>query len=95
MADAGWVAARIADHLGCNDRTALNLLNDFRDRGREALSPRRPGPAPDTARRDQVAGRIRDLLGQDRTGIPPNSPTPCETGALPSPHVRSDATRAA
>jgi putative transposase len=67
LADAGWNAARIADHLGYNYRTALGLLKDFRDRGREALFPHRPGPAPDTARRDRVAGRLRDLLGQDRT----------------------------
>jgi putative transposase len=67
LADAGWAAARIAGHLGCNYRTALNLLNDFRQRGRDALFPRRPGPAPDTARREHVASEIRDLLGQDRT----------------------------
>jgi transposase len=67
LADAGWTAARIAEHLGCGYRTALNVLNDFRDRGRDALVPRRRGPAPDTARREQVDGRLRDLLGQDRT----------------------------
>ena len=67
LADAGWPAARIAAHLGCNYRTALNVLKDFLDRGRQALFPRRNGPAPDTARRDRVAGRLRDLLGQDRT----------------------------
>jgi transposase len=67
LADAGWNAARIAGHLGYNYRTALGLLKDFRDRGRQALFPRRPGPAPDSARRDHVAGRLRDLLGQDRT----------------------------
>jgi transposase len=67
LADAGWTAARIAGHLGYNYRTVLNLLNDFRDQGRVALFPRRNGPAPDTARRDRVAGHLRDLLGEDRT----------------------------
>jgi putative transposase len=67
LADAGWNAARIAGHLGYNYRTALNLLKDFRDRGRDALTPRRNGPAPDVARRDRVADRLRDLLGEDRT----------------------------
>src|ERR1700712_4839000 len=67
LADAGWPAARIAGHLGYNYRTALNVLKDFLDRGRVALFPRRRGPAPDTARRDRVADRLRDLLGQDRT----------------------------
>jgi hypothetical protein len=67
LADAGWTPARIAEHLGYGYRTALNVLNDFRDRGRDALVLRRRGPAPDVARRDHVAGRLRDLLGQDRT----------------------------
>ena len=67
LADAGWNAARIAGHLGYNYRTALNLLKDFRDRGRDALVPRRHGPAPDLARRDHVAGYLRDLLAEDRT----------------------------
>ena len=67
LADAGWPAARIAEHLGYNYRTALNALKDFLDRGREALVPPRPGPAPDLARRDRVAGHLRELLAEDRT----------------------------
>jgi len=67
LADAGWTAARIAEHTGYGYRTALNILNDFRDRGRAALAPRRRGPAPDAARREQVAGRLHDFLSQDRT----------------------------
>ena len=34
LADAGWDAARIAAHLGCHYRTALNALKDFLARGR-------------------------------------------------------------
>jgi transposase len=67
LADAGWPAARIAGHLGRNYRTALNLLKDFLRRGLDALFPRRRGPAPDAARRDRITGRLRDLLGQERT----------------------------
>src|SRR5262245_59442495 len=67
LADAGWTAARIAEHTGYGYRTALDVLKDFRDRGRDALGPRRRGPAPDTARREHVVGSLRDLLGQDRT----------------------------
>ncbi|WP_422929688.1 IS630 family transposase [Singulisphaera sp. PoT] len=67
LADTGWDATRIAGHLGCNYRTALNLLNDFLGCGRDALFPRRPGPAPDAARRGRVADRLRDLLAEDRT----------------------------
>jgi serine/threonine protein kinase/transposase len=67
LADAGWTAARIATHLRCHYRTALNVLHDFRDRGRAALVPRRRGPAPDLARRAHVAGLLPDLLAEDRT----------------------------
>src|SRR3954463_13080200 len=67
LADAGWGAARIAAHLGYNYRTALDVLKDFLGRGRDALFPRRPGPAPDSARREHVVGQIRDLLAEDRT----------------------------
>jgi putative transposase len=67
LADAGWKPARIAEHLGYCYRTVLDLLNDFLRRGPEALFPRRRGPAPDHARSEQVTGRLRDLLGQDRT----------------------------
>ncbi len=67
LADAGWTAARIAEHLGSGYRTVLDVLNDFRDRGREVLVPRRRGPAPDAARREHVSGRLHELLSQDRT----------------------------
>jgi putative transposase len=67
LSDAGWKAARIAEHLGYGYRTVLNVLHDFGRRGREALSPRRRGPAPDHARREQVTGLLRDLVSQDRT----------------------------
>jgi transposase len=67
LAAAGWAAARIAAHLGYGYRTVLNVLHDFRDRGRDALFLRRRGPAPDVARRAHVTSLLRVLLGQDRT----------------------------
>jgi putative transposase len=67
LSDAGWLPARIADHLGYDYRTVLRALHDFDHRGAAALFPRRRGPAPDTARREGVAAMLRDLVGQDRT----------------------------
>jgi putative transposase len=67
LADAGWKPARIAAYLGYGYRTVLHVLHDFQDRGRHALSPRRPGPAPDLDRRRQVTALLRSLLAQERT----------------------------
>jgi putative transposase len=67
LADAGWAPARIAAYLGYCYRTVLNFLHDFQQRGREALTPRRPGPAPDGTRRQQVTDLLRSLLAQERT----------------------------
>ena len=66
-ADAGSAAAYIAAYLSYNYRTALGVLKDFLAQGRDALATRRTGPASDLARREQVAGRLRGLLGRDRT----------------------------
>jgi putative transposase len=67
LSDAGWEPARIAGHLGYGYRTVLNVLHDFEGRGTAALFPLRRGPAPDTGRREQITGRLRELVGQDRT----------------------------
>jgi transposase len=67
LADAGWTPARIAAHLGYGYRTVLNVLHDFRARGCDALTPRRPGPAPDLERRHRIAALLRSLLAQERT----------------------------
>ena len=71
LADAGWSAPRIAAHLGRNPHTARAALKGFRDRGPAAFWPDKPGPEPDHTRRAAVAGRLRDLLGQDRTWTGP------------------------
>jgi putative transposase len=67
LADAGWSAPRIAAHLGHCGQTVRDLLKDFRERGIDALSPRRTGPAPDAGRRDRVAEELRRSLAEDRT----------------------------
>jgi putative transposase len=65
--DAGWSALRIAAHLGYCGHTVRGILRDFNARGMPALYPRKAGPAPDAAKREQVTGHLRQLLGEDRT----------------------------
>ena len=67
LSDAGWSAPRIAAHLGCPPHTSRATIKGFGDRGSAALWPDAPGPEPDHDRRQQVADRLTELLGQDRT----------------------------
>jgi len=67
LSDAGWSAPRIAQHLGYCGQTVRDLLRAFLARGLDALYPFRPGPAPDTARRDRVAEELARLLAEERT----------------------------
>src|SRR5262249_42957611 len=67
LADAGWSPPRIAAHLGYDPQTVRKVLHGWRQRGRAILTPARPGPEPDTARRDPILGHLTDLLGQERT----------------------------
>jgi putative transposase len=67
LADAGWSAPRIADHLGYCGHTVRGVLKDFLARGSAALYPRRPGPPPDAGRRRQATEALRGLLGEART----------------------------
>jgi len=67
LSAAGWSPPRIAAHLGRYPQTVRNLLHDFRGRGTAALYPARPGPAPDSARRDRITALLAEQLGQDRT----------------------------
>jgi len=71
LSDAGWSPPRIAEHLGVHPHTARAALKGFAARGTAALYPDRPGPDPDLTRRADVTGRLRDLLGQDRTWTSP------------------------
>jgi hypothetical protein len=71
LSDAGWSAPRLAAHLGVHPHTARAALKGFAARGSAALHPDRPGPEPDHDRRADVTGRLRGLLGQDRTWTSP------------------------
>jgi transposase len=65
--DAGWSAPRIAAHLGYCGHTVRGILRDFNARGVAALYPKKTGPVPDAAKREQVTGHLCRLLGEDRT----------------------------
>lgn len=67
LSDAGWPAPRIAGHLGSHPQTVRDTLRAFAARGTAALYPFRSGPAPDARRLEEVAGAVRELLGQRRT----------------------------
>jgi putative transposase len=67
MSAAGWSPPRIAAHLGRHPHTVRSALKGFAARGTKAFYPDAPGPDPSYARRTQVAGRLTDLLRQDRT----------------------------
>jgi transposase len=67
LADAGWGAPAIAEHLGYNPVTVRRLLKRFPDSGVKGLRRRPPGPPPDTGRRAQVETALGVLLDQDRT----------------------------
>lgn len=67
LSDAGWSPPRIAGHLGRHPHTVRAALKGFDQRGVQALYPDRPGPDPDHDLREKVAGKLRELLGQERT----------------------------
>jgi putative transposase len=64
---AGWSAPRVAKHLGCHPHTARAALKGFIARGTASFTPELPGPAPDHDRREQITGRLAELLRQERT----------------------------
>jgi transposase len=67
LSDAGWSPPRLADHLGYDPQTVRKILHGWHEHGRAILFPAKPGPKPDTARRDTILGHLTDLLGQART----------------------------
>jgi len=67
LATEVWSAQRIAQHLGCSDKTVRRTLKGWRERGEAALYKRLPVPAPDEARRRRVEAALGQLLKQQRT----------------------------
>jgi transposase len=67
LSAGGWLAPRIATHLGYCAPTVRTTLKRFRAEGVSSIRKSTPGPPPDTARRRQVTEALDSLLGQDRT----------------------------
>jgi transposase len=67
LSEAGWHAARIAEHLGYSTATVRRFFHTFQAAGLAAIRRQRPGPPPDGERREQVAAALAALLGQGRT----------------------------
>ncbi len=67
LSDAGWSPPRIAGHLNYHAQTVRLVLRRFHTPGLASLRYRRPGPPPDSARREQVTSALDSFLGQDRT----------------------------
>jgi len=66
-AAAGWTAPHLASHFRCCPQTIRRLLHHFVAAGLPALRCRPRGPAPDVARRAQIAAALTALLAQERT----------------------------
>lgn len=67
LSAAGWSPPRIAAHLAVHAVTVRKLLERWPREGTECVRRGRPGPPPDTARREQVTTALDALLGHDRT----------------------------
>ena len=67
LSDAGWSPPRIAEHLTNHAKTMRLVLRRFHDRGVPTLHVRPPGPAPDTARREQMTTALDQVLSLERT----------------------------
>src|SRR3954463_15204611 len=67
LSAAGWSPPRIAGHMDRHPHTVRAALKGFAARGTAAFYPDAPGPDPDHARREQVAGKLSELLAQERT----------------------------
>jgi transposase len=63
----GWSPPAIAQHLDYHAATVRRALQAYLARGLAGLWHRRPGPPPDTARREQVTAALDRLLDQPRT----------------------------
>jgi putative transposase len=63
----GWRPPAIAQHLDYHAATVRHALKAYRAEGLAGLWHQRPGPPPDTARREQVTAALDRLLDQPRT----------------------------
>lgn len=63
----GWSPPKIATHLGYCSATVRTVLVSFSATGLDGLRRKRPGPAKNLARREQVTTVLDRLLGHDRT----------------------------
>ena len=63
----GWSPPAIAQHLDYHAATIRHALKAYLARGLAGLWHQRPGPPPDTARREQVTRALDRLLDQPRT----------------------------
>jgi transposase len=71
LSAAGWGPPAIAQHLGYHAATVRTALKRFATGGLSGLWHQRPGPPPDTARREQVTAALDRLLDQPRTWTAP------------------------
>jgi transposase len=67
LSAGGWRPPGIAQHLGYHAATVRHALKAYRAQGLAGLWHQRPGPPPDTARREQVTQALGRLLDQPRT----------------------------
>jgi transposase len=67
LSTEGWSPPAIAHHLDYHAATVRRALKAFGARGLVGLWQQRPGPPPDTARREQVTAALDRLLAQPRT----------------------------
>src|SRR5919202_2536434 len=67
LAAAGWRPPAIARHLDYHAATVRHALKAYQAPGLAGLWHQRPGPPPDTARREQVTRALDRLLDQPRT----------------------------
>ncbi len=67
LSATGWSPPRIAAHLAYHPHTVRAVLRRFQALGVAGLRPDPPGPAPNTARREQVLAVLDRQLAQERT----------------------------
>ena len=67
LSDAGWSPPRIAAHLGTCAKTVRLVVTRFAETNVAGIRRKRPGPAPDRAKRERISGALTTLLAQERT----------------------------